>query len=62
MSKKKPEQKEEAEVHEELKGFQIKIDPFGQLESNVSIDTIKEFLDRNVDDKKLNHLKSKEEE
>lgn len=54
----KKEKQSPAKVHEELKGFDIKISPFGELRSNVSVDKINDFLDKNVLDKKL----SEEEE
>ncbi len=50
---KKLDKKTKAEVHEELEGFDIKIDPFGQMQTNVSIDELNKFLNRNVQDKKL---------
>lgn len=53
MAKKKKPEKEEAEMHEDLKGFNIEIDSFGNIVSNRSIDELKAFLDKNVDDKKL---------
>lgn len=62
MAKKKSSKQEQAEVHEELKGFNIRIDPFGKLESNIGIDKLKSFLDSKLDDKKMQHLKSSEEE
>lgn len=40
-------------VHKELQGFNIGIDPFGEIKSNTDIEKINEFLNRNVDDKKL---------
>lgn len=40
-------------VHEELSGYDIKINPFGELESNLNIDEINEFLNKKVEDKKL---------
>jgi len=40
-------------VHKELEGFDIAIDPFGEIKSNMNIEKINEFLNRNVDDKKL---------
>lgn len=46
-------------VHEELKGFDIKIDSFGEMKTSFSIDKLNDFLNENVDDKKL---KSQEEE
>ena len=57
MPKKKPK-KGKPEVHEELKGFDIKINEFGEIVSNFPIDKLNEFLDENVEDKKL---KEKEE-
>ena len=57
MPKKKPK-KGKPEVHEELKGFDIKINEFGEIVSNFSVEKLNEFLDENVEDKKL---KEKEE-
>lgn len=54
MSKKKDkEEKKKPKVHKELEGFDIKIDTFGELKSNLSIDEINKFLNREVEDKKL---------
>ncbi len=52
MPKKKP-QKGQPEVHNDLKGFDIKINEFGEIVSNVKVDQLNEFLDENVEDKKL---------
>lgn len=41
------------EVHEDLKGFDIKIDTFGEIKSNIVVDKLNDFLNENVDDKKL---------
>lgn len=49
MSKKK----EKAKVHEELDGFELKIDSFGEIKSNLPIDKLNKFLNENVEDKKL---------
>ena len=51
MGKKKANKK--PQVNPELEGFDIKIDSFGQLHSNFEIDKINQFLNRNVEDKKL---------
>lgn len=54
--KEKPGKKEEAKkprVHKALEGFEVSIDQFGELKSNMSIETINAFLDKNVEDKKL---------
>ena len=40
-------------VHEELNGFDIKIDTFGEMKTNFNIDKLNNFLDANVQDKKL---------
>jgi hypothetical protein len=40
-------------VHEELNGFDIKIDTFGEMKTNFDIDKLNIFLDANVKDKKL---------
>ena len=61
MPKKKPK-KGKPEVHEELKGFDIKINEFGEIVSNFSVDKINEFLDENVEDKKLKEKEGKKED
>jgi hypothetical protein len=40
-------------VHKELQGFDISIDSFGEIRSNMNIEKINQFLNENVDDKKL---------
>ncbi len=40
-------------VHQELKGFEVSIDSFGELKSNLPIEKLNSFLNENVDDKKL---------
>ena len=52
MPKKKPI-KGKPTVHPDLKGMEIKINEFGEIVGNVSVDAINAFLDKNVDDKKL---------
>ena len=41
------------EIHEELKGFNIKINEFGEINTSFSIEKLNTFLYRKVDDKKL---------
>ncbi|KAA9331718.1 hypothetical protein [Adhaeribacter soli] len=56
MSKKKKKtdkSEKKARVHKELEGFEIKINPLGEITSSYSIDQLNEFLDKNVHDKKL---------
>lgn len=48
------------DVHEELKGFDIKVDEFGEIISNYNVDKLNEFLDENVEDKKLKEKYDKE--
>ena len=50
---KKHKKEEEPRVHEELKGFKMEINSFGEISSSFSIDKINEFLNKNVEDKKL---------
>ncbi|MFN7118062.1 MAG: hypothetical protein ACK4TA_14775 [Saprospiraceae bacterium] len=59
MPKKKPQQGK-PEVHEELSGFDIKINEFGEIISNYKVDQLNEFLNENVDDKKLRERRSEE--
>lgn len=54
MSKKKSDKK--PKVHEELVGFDIKINENGEVESNLSIDELNKFLDKNVEDKKFKDI------
>ena len=51
MTKKKKTEK--PKVHDDLKGFNIKVNSFGEVISNIDIDKINDFLNENVDDKKL---------
>jgi hypothetical protein len=56
MSKKTPPKKQTGKkprVHKELEGFEVSIDQFGELKSNMDIEKLNAFLDKNVEDKKL---------
>ena len=58
----KPSKKQgKPKVHQELKGFEVSIDTFGELKSNLPIEKLNEFLNENVDDKKLNEREDIEE-
>ncbi|MBK8489915.1 MAG: hypothetical protein IPL49_03165 [Saprospirales bacterium] len=59
MPKKKP-LKGDPEVNEALKGFDIRIDEFGEITSNFEIDRINKFLNENVPDKKLPEKQGKD--
>jgi hypothetical protein len=52
MTKKK-KKVDDPKVHEELKGFKMEINSFGEISSTLTIDKINEFLNKNVEDKKL---------
>lgn len=45
--------KPKPKVHKDLQGFDVSIDSFGEIRSNMDIEKINEFLNKNVDDKKL---------
>ena len=47
---------------DDLKGFDIKVNEFGEIITSHKIDQINEFLDENVIDKKLDQEQSLEEE
>lgn len=53
-------QKEKPEVHEDLEGFDIRINEFGEMISNMNIDKINAFLNANVEDRKLHHNSEEE--
>ena len=50
---KKMKKKGKPIVHEELEGFDIKVNEFGQIQGNFKIDELNTFLNKNVEDKKL---------
>ena len=60
MAKKK-EQRGKAKVAPELDGLEVNIDSFGEIQNSLSIDKINEFLNKNVDDKKLRDRKDPDE-
>ena len=49
-----------AKVHESLMGFDIKINTFGEITTNLNIDSLNAFLNENVEDKKLKEKYEKE--
>ena len=51
MAKDKKEEK--PRVHKDLDGFDIKINSFGEIQMNYDVDKLNQFLNKNVDDKKL---------
>ena len=52
-SKKNKKVKPKPRVHRELDGLEVSIDTFGEIRSSMNIEKINEFLNKNVDDKKL---------
>jgi hypothetical protein len=52
---KAPEPDKKARVHKELEGFEIGVNPLGEITSNYSIEQINQFLGRHVRDKKIVH-------
>lgn len=55
MAKKasKPRKESKPRVHKDLEGFEIAVDQFGEIKSNMNIEKINEFLNEKVEDKKL---------
>lgn len=51
--KDKQAKKRDKKFHEDLKGFNIRVNTFGELESSFDIEKINTFLNDKVDDKKL---------
>ena len=54
--------RKKSKVNPELDGLNVEIDTFGEIKFNYNIDKINEFLDKNVDDKKLRNHPEKGEE
>ncbi len=46
------------EVHKDLEGLNIQINEFGEIVTNFKVDVINEFLNENVEDKKLQDKKT----
>lgn len=58
---KKTKKNENPKVNADLDGFKMNINTFGEISSSFSIDKINEFLNKNVDDKKLRDREDIEE-
>jgi len=61
MAKSKNNQPEKKK-NDSLKGFDIKVNEFGEIITSHKIDEINEFLDENVKDKKIEKDTNSEEE
>ena len=59
--KSKEKKVEKPRVHQDLQGFDIEINSFGEIRTSYDIDKINAFLNRNVDDKKLRHREDLDE-
>jgi hypothetical protein len=57
---KKKKKEGKPEVHENLEGFDIRINEFGEIITTLKTDELNEFLDETVDDKKLRERKEQE--
>jgi len=53
MSKDKKTKNDASKDNEGIKDFKIKINEFGEITSNMNVDKLNEFLNENVEDKKL---------
>lgn len=51
--KEKPEEQKKPKVNKQLDGLDINVNSFGEIQVNYDIDKINNFLNKNVDDKKL---------
>jgi len=51
MPRKKTEDK--PKVHDDLSGFEFKVNSFGEVSGTFTIEQINSFLNKNVEDKKL---------
>ena len=61
MDERKEDEKRKQELHEELEGFDIRINEFGEMTTNINIDKINAFLNTHLADRKLhNHLEEEE--
>jgi hypothetical protein len=53
MAKGKKKKDTKARVNEQLEGFEVSVDKFGEIKSTLNIDRINDFLNKEVADKKL---------
>lgn len=59
-AKKKKDDSKKPKVHKDLEGFNFDINSFGEVSGSMDIDSINEFLNKNVEDKKLTEKEEKE--
>lgn len=53
MAKKKPTTKDKAKINPDLEGLSVNINSLGEVVTSYDIDKLNQFLNDNVDDKKL---------
>lgn len=53
------DQNKKPRVHKDLEGLDIRINSFGEVVSNFDMDRINDFLNKNVEDKKLEDREGK---
>lgn len=58
----KKEKKKKPRVNPELDGFEMEIDSFGEIKTSFDIDKLNDFLNKNVEDKKLINRNDSEED
>jgi hypothetical protein len=58
---KKLKQKGKPEVHKDLKGFDIRVNSFGEIESDMDLAAINRFLDNQEKKESLSRMKTEEE-
>lgn len=49
--------KKKPKIHDDLQGFDIRINEFGEIVSSYSVEKLNDFLNKNVEDKKLKDRK-----
>lgn len=57
MSKKKPTDKP---IHNGLEELNVRVNEFGEIKCNLTVDKINDFLNKNVEDKKLKERDEKQ--
>ena len=61
MAKKKTPAKEKAKINPDLEGLSVNINSLGEVVTSYDIDKLNQFLNDNVDDKKLRDRKDEEQ-
>jgi hypothetical protein len=60
MAKKKTTTKSKAKINPDLEGLSVNINSLGEVVTSYDIDKLNQFLNENVDDKKLRDRKEEE--